>query len=26
MLQFNDFDDFTAPVFLTNNFLEERAY
>lgn len=26
MVQFNDFDDFTAPVFLTNNFLEERAY
>lgn len=26
MVQFNDFDDFTAPVFLAKNFLEERAY
>lgn len=26
MVQFNDFDDFTAPVFLAENFLEERAH
>lgn len=26
MVQFNDFDDFMAPVFLATNFLEERAY
>lgn len=26
MVQFNDFDDFMAPVFLTTNFLEERAF
>ena len=26
MVQFNDFDDFMAPVFVATNFLEERAH
>jgi hypothetical protein len=26
MTQFNDFDDFLAPIFVASNLLEERAY
>jgi hypothetical protein len=26
MTQFNDFDDFLAPVFVASNFLEERSF